>query len=75
MQPWTDRALGHLEVIRRLKIEPVLGRLSERAPEEQCEFRVHGTRPLYDMGNSHGRDTDGACELRLRKAKLFERLA
>src|SRR5712691_6614047 len=72
-QPAADFLFGGLQVVGCLQIEPVLRCLPEGPAEQQGQLRRDGTRALNDVGNPHGRNSDGAREFGLGRAQLFER--
>jgi len=63
---------GHLEVISRLQVNPVLRGLSECLAEQQRHFSGYGPGALDDMGYSHGRKADFPAEFSLRNIQFFQ---
>ena len=72
LQPLANGRFGGFQVIGRLQVEPVFGRLSERLAKQQCQLRRHRARSLDDIRNTHGGNVDGTGKGRLRQVEFFE---
>ena len=64
-----------LQVVGRLKIEPILRRLAESAPKQQCQLRRNGPRTLDDMGDAHRCHAYEAREIGLGQVAFVEDFA
>lgn len=71
-QAASDRALGKLEVIGVLQIDPVLRALPEGSAETQRQFGSHWPLLPDDVRDAHRRYTDGMGKRGLTHFMLFE---
>jgi hypothetical protein len=71
-EPATDDLFRRFEVVGRLQVDPVLGRLPERLTEKQGHFSIDRPFTVNDMGNSHCRKADGAGQIRLGHSQFIQ---